>query len=211
MVSDGVGITHSDEAKMTLIIAIGGARGTGKSALARMLSSTLRADVLHLGRVRSLLRAMPEHDPILQLSVNEAESVDESMKILRDQAELKRPMVEAAIQECEKRQASLIIEGAHCLPGLYPKADVQALLYVAETTIQARYGKDKIRGGIVSPAPEIYAKPIARNIAIQSCLMEELNSNRKTELVRADYLPSAFVKVIRLIPERSIPRFGTDT
>lgn len=195
---------------MSFVIAIGGARGAGKSALARLLSSTLRADVLHLGRVRSLLRGVADRDRVLDLSVNEAPNLSKSMKALRAQARLLRPMVKKAVRECRERKASLIVEGAHCLPGFYPFVDIHVVLNVSPETLKARYGKDKIRGR--GPSSNSVEREIARNILIQYAIIERaLKFPNEVRILDANYLPAAFCDIIRLLPERCIPRFSTDS
>jgi len=195
---------------MSFIVVIGGARGAGKSALARLLSSTLRADILHLGRVRSLLKGAANHDEVLDVSVNAAPDLSRSMKALRDQARLIRPMVKNVINDCRERKASLIVEGAHCLPGLYSLADLHVILKVSPETLGARYGKDKIRGS--GPASKSSEREIARNIQIQYAILEKASKySDRVKVINADYLPAAFCDIIRLLPEQCIPRFGADS
>ena len=192
---------------MSFLIAIGGARGSGKSTIARHLGTTLRADIIHLGRIRSVLRSVPGHDPVLDLSVNKQEKLGGSMEILERQAELLRKAVDRVISECEERRAALVIEGTHCLPGLYSVADVHVILEVSNATLRARYGKDKWRGGTADSQSQSLTKAITRNYQLQGCLLElAVKHERGVTIIDAESLPGAFADIIRLLPARSIPR-----
>ena len=193
---------------MSFIVAIGGARGSGKSALARMLSNTLRTDVLHLGRVRGLLRGTTGHDPILDRSVNREAEASESVATLTSQSRAMKSAVDHVIAECRVRQAPLVIEGTHCLPGLYREVDVHVILNVENATLAARYGKDKIRADY-APLPCFLTPMVARNLQIQAWLLEAaVRFENHVSIIEADYLPAAFIEIVQKIPSRRIPRLA---
>jgi 2-phosphoglycerate kinase len=190
-------------------LAIGGARGSGKSTLARQLGSILRADIIHLGRLRSVLRGLPDAPPALTERVNDEKSFGASMGVLEQQAQVLRDAMDNVFEEAAKRRASLIVEGTHCLPGLYTNVDLHVVLEVSNATLRSRYGKDKWRGGTAaSQSPELTAE-IAANYEIQGGVLRLAARNeRVVHIVDAEYLPAALVDIIRLLPSRCIPRTG---
>lgn len=200
--------------KETLRIGIGGPRGSGKSALARMLADMLRADSLSLGRLRSAIRALEKVYPELEASdtletlgssVNSVDDVGERWKLLEAQACILEPYVKSVISECREREARLVVEGTHILPGLYSQSDlqVQVVLRVKLPTLMDRYEKDKKRLG----GRELFGDALEqaeRNHEMQARLCMEAE-RYGIPVVEADYLPGAFVRIIQMIPENLIP------
>lgn len=117
-----------------------------------------------------------------------------------------RPAVKDAINECRERQAALVIEGTHCLPGLYlDLVDVHVVLKVARDTLLRRYAKDKTRRGS-TPLPDRPSDAIARNLEIQDWLLSlSAQSENGVVVVDAEYLPAAFIQIVQLIPTQRIP------
>lgn len=190
-------------------LALGGARGSGKSTLARQLGSILRADIIHLGRLRSVLRGSPDAHPSLSERVNDEKSFGASMGVLEQQAQILRGAMDKVFEECEKRRASLIVEGTHCLPGLYPNVDLHVVLEVSNATLRSRYGKDKWRGGTAASQSPDVTEEIAANYEIQGGILRlAARNDGLVHIVGAEYLPAALVDIIRLLPARCIPRVG---
>jgi 2-phosphoglycerate kinase len=196
-------------------LAIGGARGSGKSTLARQLGSILRADIIHLGRLRSVLRGLPEVDPSLRNRVNDSESFGVSMSVLQEQAQVLRKAMKKVFEEAEKRRASLIVEGTHCLPGMYTgvelhNVDLHVVLEVSNSTLRSRYGKDKWRGGTAASQSSVVTEEIANNYEIQGGILRlAARHDGLVQIVDAEYLPAALVDIVRLLPARCIPRGGS--
>jgi 2-phosphoglycerate kinase len=110
------------------IILIGGTAGTGKSTLARELSSRLKIDHrLGTGFMREVLRSETSQakDPELFTFTFRSEN---PIKTLIAQARRLRPAVLSCIRRARNEGTSLIIEGNHLLPELYQ--DAAADLYL---------------------------------------------------------------------------------
>jgi 2-phosphoglycerate kinase len=109
------------------VILIGGTAGTGKSTLARELSSALRIDHrLGTGFLREVLRSetSPAKDPDLFTFTFRSEN---PIKTLLAQARRLRPAILSCIRRAKNEGTSLVIEGNHLIPELY--ADLEADLY----------------------------------------------------------------------------------
>jgi 2-phosphoglycerate kinase len=110
------------------IILVGGTAGTGKSTLARELSSRLGLDHrLGTGFIREVLRSETSQakDPELFTFTFRSEN---PIKTLIAQARRLRPAVLSCIRRARNEGTSLIIEGNHLLPELYQEADAD--LYI---------------------------------------------------------------------------------
>ena len=114
-----------------LIILVGGTAGTGKSTLARELSSRLGIDHrLGTGFIREVLRSETSQgkDPDLFTFTFRSEN---PIKTLIAQARRLRPAVLSCIRRARKEGTSLIIEGNHLLPELYQDVDVDLYLVLS--------------------------------------------------------------------------------
>jgi 2-phosphoglycerate kinase len=112
------------------IILVGGTAGTGKSTLARELSSHLEIDHrLGTGFIREVLRSetSPAKDPDLFTFTFRS---DNPIKTLMAQARRLRPAIQSCIQRAQNEGTSLIIEGTHLVPELYDEmgADLYFIL-----------------------------------------------------------------------------------
>lgn len=110
------------------VILIGGTAGTGKSTLARELSSSLGLDHrLGTGFLREALRSetSPAKDPDLFTFTFRS---DNPIRTLIAQAQRLRPAIVACIRRARNEGTSLIIEGTHLVPELY--RDVEPDLYL---------------------------------------------------------------------------------
>ena len=110
------------------IILVGGTAGTGKSTLARELSSRLGIDHrLGTGFIREVLRCETSKAKDPDLFTFTFRSTN-PIKTLIAQARRLRPAVLSCIRRARNEGTSLIIEGNHLLPELYWDANVD--LYV---------------------------------------------------------------------------------
>jgi 2-phosphoglycerate kinase len=101
------------------IILVGGTAGTGKSTLARELSSLLGIDHrLGTGFIREVLRSETSSakDPDLFTFTFRSEN---PIKTLIAQAKRLRPAILSCMRRARQEGTSLIIEGNHLLPELY--------------------------------------------------------------------------------------------
>ena len=173
---------------MSYIVGIVGVRATGKSTIARQLGLVIRADTLSSGRVREIIRAQykAEPDNILFKSVTSAASGQEAIDALAQQSEILKPSFEAVIAQCRDRNANLIIEGSHVLPGIILIADLQVVLMVPRDKIAARLHKDKIR--------RITADAIERIMELQKWLVEEAE-RRGVPVIDTSSIPAALISL----------------
>jgi len=113
------------------IILVGGTAGTGKSTLARELSSRLHIDHrLGTGFVREVLRSetsVPKDPELFTFTFRS----DNPIKTLIAQARRLRPAVLSCIRRARNEGTSLIIEGNHLIPELYHEADVDLYLILS--------------------------------------------------------------------------------
>ncbi len=110
------------------VILVGGTAGTGKSTLARELSSVLSIDHrLGTGFLREVLRSetSPAKDPDLFTFTFRSEN---PIKTLIAQAQRLRPAILSCIRRAKNEGTSLVIEGNHLIPELY--CDVEVDLYM---------------------------------------------------------------------------------
>lgn len=110
------------------VILVGGTAGTGKSTLARELSSVLSIDHrLGTGFLREVLRSetSPAKDPDLFTFTFRSEN---PIKTLIAQAQRLRPAILSCIRRAKNEGTSLVIEGNHLIPELY--YDVEVDLYM---------------------------------------------------------------------------------
>jgi 2-phosphoglycerate kinase len=113
------------------IILVGGTAGTGKSTLARELSSRLGIDHrLGTGFIREVLRSetSPAKDPDLFTFTFRSEN---PIKTLIAQARRLQPAILSCIRRARNEGTSLIIEGNHLLPELYSDIDVDLYLILS--------------------------------------------------------------------------------
>jgi 2-phosphoglycerate kinase len=126
------------------IILVGGTAGTGKSTLARELSSLLGIDHrLGTGFLREVLRTetSPAKDPDLFTFTFRSEN---PIKTLIAQAKRLRPSILACVQRARNEGTSLIIEGTHLLPELY--CDIGADLSIVLSAPQLEEHWQRLRG-----------------------------------------------------------------
>lgn len=113
------------------IILVGGTAGTGKSTLARELSSLLGIDHrLGTGFIREVLRSETSSTKDPDLFTFTFRSAN-PIKTLLAQARRLRPAVLSCIQRARNEGTSLIIEGNHLIPELYSDADVDRYLVLS--------------------------------------------------------------------------------
>ena len=113
------------------IILVGGTAGTGKSTLARELSSRLHIDHrLGTGFVREVLRSETSVTKDPELFTFTFRS-DNPIKTLIAQARRLRPAVLSCIRRARNEGTSLIIEGNHLIPELYHEANVDLYLILS--------------------------------------------------------------------------------
>lgn len=126
------------------IILVGGTAGTGKSTLARELSSRLGIDHrLGTGFIREVLRSETSQakDPDLFTFTFRS---DNPIKTLIAQARRLQPAILSCIRRARNEGTSLIIEGNHLLPELY--SDVNVDLYLVLSAPQLEEHLRRLRG-----------------------------------------------------------------
>lgn len=183
---------------MAYVIAIGGTRGVAKSTLARKFAEVLRADNLSVGRARDLLRPLVDRKENQEFfrSVTSSKSKRAAIETLKAQARLLREPIQAVIDKCVRRNASLIIEGSHILPGFLDKVDTTVFLHAPEAVVVRRLRKDKER--------PISNNNVKRVLQIQKWLVEEAGVN-PAMLVDSVSIPAAFVLISRLLSTDKLP------
>jgi len=113
------------------IILVGGTAGTGKSTLARELSSRLHIDHrLGTGFVREVLRSETSEIKDPELFTFTFRS-DNPIKTLIAQARRLQPAILSCIRRARNEGTSLIIEGNHLLPELYHEAEADLYLILS--------------------------------------------------------------------------------
>lgn len=126
------------------VILIGGTAGTGKSTLARELSSRLGLDHrLGTGFIREVAKAFnsPESVPELySFTFRSARPVEN----LIAQARLLKPAIDACIARALNEGTSLVIEGNHLIPELYAGAAVD--LYVVLAAPEPAHHRTRLNG-----------------------------------------------------------------
>ncbi len=113
------------------IVLIGGTAGTGKSTLARELSSVLALDHrLGTGFIREVAKTShsPSTAPELFRFTFRAENPIEN---LIAQARALKPAIDACIARARNEGTSLVIEGNHLIPELYRDAPVDVYVVLA--------------------------------------------------------------------------------
>ncbi len=113
------------------VILIGGTAGTGKSTLARELSSHFAIDHrIGTGFIREILKSQHSEEtaPELYRFTFRAERPIDN---LIAQAERLRPAVTACITRAKNEGTSLVIEGNHLLPALYRDAQVDIFIVLS--------------------------------------------------------------------------------
>jgi 2-phosphoglycerate kinase len=110
------------------IILIGGAAGTGKTTLARMLCSALEIDHrLGTGFIREILKEQTGDPALFSLTFQAADPIQN----LVFQASALHSSVRACVERARCEGTSLIIEGSHLVPELYHNADVDTFVILA--------------------------------------------------------------------------------
>lgn len=184
---------------MSLIIGLGGVRAVGKSTLARKIGDGIRADVMSIGRIRDIIRQHfnQETQPEFFESITRAASLQDSIRILQLQSRILEPYLRGIIKDCRERQASLILEGTHLIPGLYKDLDLEVLLVCPLERLNYRIYKDKIRK--LSPTVG------SLNFQLQEYL-RTLAQQTKTPIIDTNSLPAAFIQIIQLFPKDKLPK-----
>ena len=113
------------------IVLIGGTAGTGKSTLAREISSALRLDHrLGTGFLREVAKSYhsPATAPALYSFTFHAERPIDNLVA---QAQMMKPAIDACIARARNEGTSLVIEGNHLIPDLYHAAAVDLYVILA--------------------------------------------------------------------------------
>jgi 2-phosphoglycerate kinase len=119
------------------IVLVGGTAGTGKSTLARELSSFLGIDHrLGTGFLREVLRTetSPTKDPDLFTFTFRSEN---PIKTLLSQARRLRSAILACIRRARNEGTSLIIEGTHLVPELYGDVGADLMIILSAPPLEA--------------------------------------------------------------------------
>ena len=185
---------------MAYVVGIGGVRAAGKSTLARQLSLILRADIISTGRTREMIRAYERakgHEfPELFESVTNTSSVEEAVRCLYLQAKAIKPPIIAAIAQCKEREANLIVEGTHILPGLYADFDLIVTLVAPKEKLEHRIHKDKKRRASETA--------IQRSLELQEHLVTEAKKHG-TPVIDTTSIPRAVIEVMQMLPKNKAP------
>jgi len=126
------------------IVLIGGTAGTGKSTLARELSTALRFDHrLGTGFLREVAKSYhsPATAPALYSFTFHAERPVDN---LIAQARVMKPAIDACIARARTEGTSLVIEGNHLIPDIYHAAAVD--LYVVLAAPAPREHRTRLHG-----------------------------------------------------------------
>lgn len=191
--------SYLEAKEMAYIIGMGGVRAAGKSTLARNLGLMLRADIISSGRTREMIRAQYSREEVPELfeSVTNASSLDESLLYLTIQAETMKPSLQAAMNQCREREATLIIEGTHVYPSLLGQdLDLEVLLVAPKEKLEYRIHKDKRR--------RISDEALRRSIELQEHLKSEAEKYG-VPIIDTTSLPKAFIEIVKLLPAEKLP------
>jgi 2-phosphoglycerate kinase len=162
--------------KMTKIILIGGAAGTGKTTVAQELCQKLEIDHrIATGFIRETIRVTTDNKI---LDFHTYSSTDKPpFEHLLEQTKLMKDAINACIDRCYKEGTSLIIEGSNLIPGIINNKNVTTfvLLYVGDIEKHRKmvYGKTHTKR-------TVNEEEFNRNREIQSTLLELAKENDVT-------------------------------
>lgn len=163
---------------MAFIIALGGAKGVGKSIIAERLANDFfdgTACVISIGRVLTALRKskLPALPSVAYERVMHAPSLDETVRVLRAQSEIIKPFTLLAAATLE-HVPLVVLNGTYALPGLYTlgtEVDAYATVYNLENSLDARIVRDPKERG---KTPVL----LERNHALQNYIMDETKKHQ---------------------------------
>ena len=119
-----------------LLILIGGTAGTGKTSLARKVSSRLSIDHrLGTGFVREIVKPQTNDKEEPSLYTFTFQATDPIQNLIKQSQRLYKP-IKACIERARNEGTSLVIEGTHLIPTIYhnEKVDLYIILAAPEVT-----------------------------------------------------------------------------
>src|SRR5690242_14843508 len=212
---------------LPMVILIGGATGVGKSTLATQLAVRLNVvRVVATDAIREVMRAMLTRAlmPTLYTSSFAADSAlreppgrseEKAIVGFREQTAAVAVGIEALIERAAVEGQSIIIEGAHVVPGFFelPRFEDRVLLVPAVVTVE---DEDMHRSHFVARATDASDRPFERyirgfeNIRRLQKYMKSQALSHEIPVVPNYSLDQALAALIDLVVDRATRRLKDD-